>query len=147
MKHKLIMAVAIIVSFAGILMAQDFSFSFAGDNGLGDWKPTKNVETVPGKDGLGLNNKGSDAKIFKQIRLAPGKYQVTIEGNGITLVISKNWTKEGIIEKVEIPAGDKMAAKTVNINVEVEQNMIFSIFPSQRTESAVVKSLEVKNQQ
>lgn len=145
MKLKAFMAAAILASYAGVLGAQEFSF--AGDNGLGSWRETKRIETKAGEDGLTLIHKGVDAKIFKLIRLAPGNYQLTVEGNAITVQVMNNWTREGIIVKVKVPSGEKMASSAGEFTVEKKQNIIFAIHPDPRDGvSSKVKFLKVEKQ-
>ena len=145
MKLKAFIAAAILASYAGILGAQEFSFD--GNNGLGSWRETKRIETKAGEDGLTLIHKGVDAKIYKQIRLEPGDYQLTVEGNALTVLVMKNWTKDGIIAKVKAPSGEKMVSSTGEFSVEKKQNIIFAIHPDPRAGvSSKVKFLKVEKQ-
>lgn len=130
-------------TFAGSLMAQEFSF--AGEHGMEKWSRTKHLEVKTGKETLTLIPHGVDAKIYKRISLVPGNYRITVEGKGVVALVLADWSEKGKIATLRLPIGAETVSLTGKFNLKKMQNVIFCIAPAtNKQNSAEVKSLKIE---
>lgn len=130
-------------TFAGSLMAQEFSF--AGEHGMEKWSRTKHLEVKTGKETLTLIPHGVDAKIYKRISLVPGNYRITVDGKGAMVLVLTDWSEKGKIATLRLPIGAETISLTGKFNLKKIQNVIFCITPAtNKQNSAEIKSMRIE---
>ena len=116
MNSKQIVSIGMIAITIMLGAQENFEFQFAGENGMKGWNKTQKLETITGKKGLTLINKGFDAKIFRAFKPEPGKYQLRVSGTNVRVEIRKdNWIAKNLICELLVKTPETAGAETFEV--------------------------------